>query len=397
MAEEKIIGRALIADDDEAWAGVCQTALRRLGYETETAFSRKKALEIVDKSAFFDFALVDLNFPAEEDGRAAIYGITQRSPETDAILMTATPTLGSAIEILREGASDYIIKPFTEEYLSTILERCRIARAARKELDVANRLREELKAAYEELQETERLKDAFLSRVSHELNTPLTYISMAVGLLEEQMKKRDDPDLDRNIGRAREGVDGLQNTINDLLAFVDLQKSDLDFVRRPFDLGVLLDGVVQKHRRLAGAKDLPLKLEAATGMRVEGDALLLERAFGQLITNALNFNQEGGSVEVIARAKGDWYTIRIVDRGQGIPADKIGRIFESFYQAADYLTREVGGLGLGLSITKRIVEAHGGVIGVESEAGKGTTVKVELPGASAEPTRVVKNPPRNSE
>ncbi|OIO10045.1 MAG: hypothetical protein AUJ52_05215 [Elusimicrobia bacterium CG1_02_63_36] len=389
MADSKHKGRVLIADDDEAWAGVCQTALRRLGYESVVAFSRKQALEHVDRNGFFDFALVDLNFPSEEDGAAVIYGISQASPETDPILMTATPTLGSAIDILREGASDYIIKPFTEDYLGTILERCRTARAARKDLDVANRLREELKAAYGELQETERLKDAFLSRVSHELNTPLTYVSMAVGLLEEQMEDRDDPDLSRNISRAREGVEGLHKTINDLLAFVDLQKPDLEFVKRPFDLGALLDGVIGKHRRLAQAKKLPLSLVAAPGMTIEGDALLLERAFGQLVVNALNFNREGGSVDVLANPKADWITVRVVDRGKGIPADKIGRIFESFYQAADYLTREVGGLGLGLSITKRIIEAHGGVIGVESAEGQGTTVKVELPAAGTSPSLLV--------
>jgi len=389
MADSKHKGRVLIADDDEAWAGVCQTALRRLGYESVVAFSRKQALEHVDRNGFFDFALVDLNFPSEEDGAAVIYGISQASPETDPILMTATPTLGSAIDILREGASDYIIKPFTEDYLGTILERCRTARAARKDLDVANRLREELKAAYGELQETERLKDAFLSRVSHELNTPLTYVSMAVGLLEEQMEDRDDPDLSRNISRARESVEGLHKTINDLLAFVDLQKPDLEFVKRPFDLGALLDGVIGKHRRLAQAKKLPLSLVAAPGMTIEGDALLLERAFGQLVVNALNFNREGGSVDVLANPKADWITVRVVDRGKGIPADKIGRIFESFYQAADYLTREVGGLGLGLSITKRIIEAHGGVIGVESAEGQGTTVKVELPAAGTSPSLLV--------
>lgn len=389
MADSKHKGRVLIADDDEAWAGVCQTALRRLGYESVVAFSRKQALEHVDRNGFFDFALVDLNFPSEEDGAAVIYGISQASPETDPILMTATPTLGSAIDILREGASDYIIKPFTEDYLGTILERCCTARAARKDLDVANRLREELKAAYGELQETERLKDAFLSRVSHELNTPLTYVSMAVGLLEEQMEDRDDPDLSRNISRAREGVEGLHKTINDLLAFVDLQKPDLEFVKRPFDLGALLDGVIGKHRRLAQAKKLPLSLVAAPGMTIEGDALLLERAFGQLVVNALNFNREGGSVDVLANPKADWITVRVVDRGKGIPADKIGRIFESFYQAADYLTREVGGLGLGLSITKRIIEAHGGVIGVESAEGQGTTVKVELPAAGTSPSLLV--------
>jgi len=147
--------------------------------------------------------------------------------------------------------------------------------------------------------------------------------------------------------------------------------------------------VIGKHRRLAQAKKLPLSLVAAPGMTIEGDALLLERAFGQLVVNALNFNREGGSVDVLANPKADWITVRVVDRGKGIPADKIGRIFESFYQAADYLTREVGGLGLGLSITKRIIEAHGGVIGVESAEGQGTTVKVELPAAGTSPSLLV--------
>ncbi len=391
MKDQEPKGRVLIADDDEGWAQVCQLSLSRLGYESVVAYSRKQALDLIDKESFFVFALVDLKFPEEEDGEDTIYGIKNRSPETDCILMTATPTLGTAIEILREGASDYIIKPFNEDYLGSVLERCTAAGKARKELDVANRLREELKAAYEELQETEKLKDAFLSRVSHELNTPLTYVSMALGLIEEQVRQKGDLDYNRNLDRAREGVEGLHRTINDLLAFVDLQKPGLEFVKRPFDLGALLDGVVQKQLRLANAKDLPLELKAPPGLTVSGDALLLERAFGQLVQNAINFNRESGSVNIEAAVRGDWISVKVVDRGMGIPPDKLGRIFESFYQAADYLTREVGGLGLGLSITKRIVEAHGGVIGVESTEGEGTTVKVELPKAGADASRVVSN------
>ncbi|PCI32946.1 MAG: hypothetical protein COB53_12345, partial [Elusimicrobia bacterium] len=315
MGDNNTKGHILIADDDEEWAGVCQVAVKQLGYTSEMVHSRKAAIELVDKGPFFDYALVDLNFPDEADGGATIYAIKKRSPETDAILMTATPTLGTAIEILKEGASDYIIKPFSEDYLATVLERCRVARTAKSELDVSNRLREELNAAYMELQETEQLKDAFLSRVSHELNTPLTYVTMALGLLQEQVNQNKDTDYDRNLARAREGVEGLHKTINDLLAFVDLQKPGLEFVKRTFNISVLLDNVIEKQKRLAKAKELPLTLKAEANLQVEGDALLLERAFAQLIQNAINFNQEDGSVDVEVDERGDWISVRIIDRG----------------------------------------------------------------------------------
>src|SRR4029077_18263791 len=112
---------------------------------------------------------------------------------------------------------------------------------------------------------------------------------------------------------------------------------------------------------------------------IVGDPDLLETAFKHLMNNAVHFNKKGGLIKLQAKNQGDQVQISFADTGIGIPNDKVSMVFDSFYQVADYMTRDVGGIGLGLAIVRRIVEAHGGSIMVQSREGQGSEFRILLP------------------
>lgn len=367
----------LVVEDDDSWLELCLGLLSGLGFETAGARNRMQALKKVDERAF-DIVLTDLCLPDPEDGKAVITGVKDRHPKTDVIMMTASPTLETAIATLKYGAYDYIIKPFSADYLKTVIGRCFEKRRSQAELSLERRLREEVQAAYSELKKVEKLKEAFLSRVSHELNTPLAEALMAMNLLTtglpEDGKSRSQAQV------ALEGVEKLRTVVADLLDFVDLQRAELELKREPVAIPPIFEEIAEAEGKLLEPKRLRLSIDFPDGLpEVPGDRDALKRAFRQLFLNAALFNKPEGLIEVSAKTWDQWLFIHVRDDGEGIASEKQDGIFDAFYQIADYMTRKVGGLGLGLAITKKIVEAHGGSISVTSAPDKGSDFKVCLP------------------
>ncbi len=376
--DEKRPEKVLVVDDDEEWLEICALTLRKLGFKVESAPNGKKALEMIGEKEF-DIVLTDLMMPPPFGGKEVTAGVKARRPETDVILMTASPSMKSAIEVLKEGAYDYIIKPFGFDYLQSVFDRCCEKRRSQKELVVEKQLREELAAAYADLKKTEKLKEAFLARISHELNTPLMRMSLAISLLDESVRW-DDEKQRRHMDGAVEGFERLREVVQDLLSFVDVQKPDLEIKREPVAFADIVKEITYETRQLAESKHLSISTELPGDLpNILGDKTLLKRAFRHLLLNAINFNNDGGTVRISARPRGTSISLKISNEGEGIPLDKKKRIFDPFYQVAEYLTRKVGGIGIGLAITKKIIEAHHGVISVASEPGKGTEFSVSLP------------------
>ncbi len=369
--------KILIVEDDDSWLEFCRIALVTLGFTPETALSGNEALRKVEKTEY-DLVLTDLQMPPPGDGRAVTLGVKTRWPATDVVLMTAAPSVESAVRVLKDGACDYLIKPFPPEALGVIVDRVLGARRQRAELAVERRLREELEAAYAELKRLDKLKEGFLARVSHELNTPLAAMVLAVGLLGEEVPEGDP--LKRHVDRAREGVNRLRGTVEDLLAFVDLQKPDMEVRGEPMALVPIVEEVLEELGRLAQTKGLTVVRELPADlpdMRLHRE--LIKKALTQLVKNAVYFNKPGGRLTVTARRLQHWVTLSVSDEGEGIPVAEAERVFDAFYQVAEYMTRTVGGLGLGLALVKRIAEAHKGFVKLESAPGKGTTLTLQLP------------------
>jgi signal transduction histidine kinase/class 3 adenylate cyclase len=229
------------------------------------------------------------------------------------------------------------------------------------------------------LRETDRLKDEFLANTSHELRTPLNGI---IGLADSMLDGATGPltqtqqkNLDLIVSSGRR----LTGLVNDILDFSRLQHKDLQLQRKPVDVSAVANVVLNLTRPLLVGKPVVLTNQIPAEFPLaDADENRLQQILYNLVGNAIKFTNEG-DVILSARDDGEGLSISVADTGIGIAPEKQGRIFEAFEQADGSVARIYGGTGLGLSVTRRLVELHGGTIEVESEFGKGSRFTFTLP------------------
>jgi len=246
----------------------------------------------------------------------------------------------------------------------------------------ANALFEGYKATREQLDEkkrVEQVKNEIISIVSHELRTPLTSIHGALGLINTTMAGDQTPELKRLLDVAYRNSRRLVRLVDDIL---DLEKieSGVPFDLRPLDLATLLLQAVEANQGYFQGLGVGLSLQSPSrGLKVRADPDRLMQVLTNLLSNAAKFSPPGQNVVLAAARRGKWIRVTVTDRGAGIPEEFRDRIFQRFAQADSPSTRERGGSGLGLSISKAIVERMGGTIGFETRVGEGTTFHLDLP------------------
>ena len=224
----------------------------------------------------------------------------------------------------------------------------------------------------------ERLRDAFVGAVSHELRTPLTSISGFLEMLGDEESGLSHSGrtylevLQRSTGR-------LQKIVEDLLLVAQIEANRLELDPVPADLAELAAETVEAALPAAAAKGVELRLDATGTVPVEADAGRLRQVLDNLVSNAVKFTPDGGSVTVSASNGGDRVRVEVADTGIGIPRDEVGQLFSRFYRASTATRRAIPGTGLGLVIARAIVEGHGGTISLESSENEGTRVSVTLP------------------
>ncbi len=235
----------------------------------------------------------------------------------------------------------------------------------------------------EQLRQIDRLKDEFLANTSHELRTPLNGI---IGLAESLIDgATGDLSAETNDNLAMIALSGrrLTNLVNDVLDFSKLKHKTLHLDRRPVDMQGLTDVVLMLSKPLGGKKALKLinHIKADTPS-VGADENRVQQIMYNLVGNAIKFTHEG-TVEVSAQVQGENLAITVADTGIGIAEDQFEHIFISFEQIDGSIDREYGGTGLGLAVTKQLVELHGGRIWVESTVGQGSRFSFTLPLSSS--------------
>jgi signal transduction histidine kinase len=236
------------------------------------------------------------------------------------------------------------------------------------------------RAANERLRELDRLKDEFISTVSHELRTPLTSISGYVELVREQADAEARGYLDiveRNASR-------LLTLVNDLLFVARIQSGLLELDHEDVDLGALVADSIASAKPHAKAGNITLQLAVdAERTRVRGDVRRLGQVVDNLVSNAIKFSPSGGEVRLKLERRGDRAVLEIVDSGIGVREHEQVHLFERFFRSQEALDRQIPGTGLGLYISRAIVEAHGGRIAAQSVQGEGSAFVVELPAEDA--------------
>jgi len=247
--------------------------------------------------------------------------------------------------------------------------------------DIADRAALALEAAmrFAEAEEAIHLRDDFLSIASHELRTPLTALQLQLQSIQHMLAREEPASGDSKFARKLESsnrqTERLVSLVDDLLDVSRLSLGKLQLNREALDLAEVTTEVVERHTSQASAAGCPLRL-AADSIRGDWDRLRLEQVLTNLITNAIKYGS-GKPVDVVVNGAGALARLSIRDHGIGIGPADLERIFGRFERAVS--GRHYGGLGLGLYISKQIVEAHGGVISAESKPGEGAAFHVTLP------------------
>ncbi len=333
-----------------------------LGYSREEAIGRSGDIIFTAEDREADVPLREAG-KALAEGRAADERWHVRKDGSrfwgSGVMMAMHDAKGDAIGLVK------IFRDQTEE------------RTAQEALETALKQADQARA---EAEAAGRAKDQFLAVLSHELRTPLTPVLMAAGVLSRQR------DLPPTVIEALEmicrNVQLEAHFIDDLLDLTRTSRGQLDVIRAPLDLhDVIRRAVAVCESDVQGkGQTLAIHLDAPEPA-MHGDFARLQQVFWNLLKNGSKFTAEGGEIRVRSR-QGDpgWIVVDVSDNGLGIEADALARIFNPFEQANVAITREFGGLGLGLAISKAIVEAHGGSLAAASPGrARGSTFTVRLP------------------
>lgn len=356
------IDKILVVDDSPDNVFLVKTILEEEGYEIATAENGPNALQKINESPF-DLVLLDLMMPGM-DG----YEVTQRIRENTEIksympilLITAhdSPDVARGLDL---GADDFIRKPVTvDELLARV--RCLLR----------------LKHSIDERDEIARQREDFVSRLTHDLRTPLVAAERMLKLLQQGALGELSPQMLEAItimGRSNSNLLEMVNTLLEVYRFEAGRKS---LVFAEVNLHQLLTEVVGELNPLAAAKGLQVEMVFAateTAEKMIGDRLELHRLFTNLLGNAIKFTDNGTiTIQTDVQETEQMMNIQVIDTGVGIPPEQQATLFERFRPGS----HKRSGSGLGLYLSRRIVEAHGGKIQVKSNPGQGSTFCVSLP------------------
>ena len=221
-------------------------------------------------------------------------------------------------------------------------------------------------------------RQEFVSNVSHELKTPITSIKV---LADSLLSQEDVPnevyrEFMTDIG---EEIDREDKIINDLLALVKMDKKASGLSITSVDVVSLTEVVLKRMRPIARKHNIDLTLESNRAITAEIDEVKISLVIMNLVENAIKYNKENGTVKVELDADHQYFSIKVIDTGIGIPEDSLDHIYERFYRVDKSRSREIGGTGLGLAIARNAVLMHRGSIDVQSTLGEGTTFTVRIP------------------
>lgn len=232
---------------------------------------------------------------------------------------------------------------------------------------------------FEQAQEADRLKSAFLASMSHELRTPLNSIIGFTGILLQGLVGPLNEEQDKQLHMVKSSASHLLELINDVLDISKIEADQLVVTKEHFDLKQSIEKVVQSITPLANQKNLNLALSIDPSISmIYSDRRRVEQILLNLVNNAIKFTDKG-EVNIVCKDKGQSVEISVIDTGIGIKEEDLKYLFKPFQQVNTGLSRQYEGTGLGLAICKRLVEKLGGSIGVTSEWGKGSTFMFTLP------------------
>jgi len=362
--------KVLVIDDEEIARISCQRVLKREGIEVTLAGSGREGLDILMRERH-DLVLVDLKMP-EMEGVEVARRIRDYDPNIVTIIITGYATIESAVAVMKEGAYDYLPKPFTPDELIIVVRRGLEKR----------RLDQESRALREEKEAMER---NFITMVTHQLRSPLAAIYQYIEVLLSDIGGERSGMQQEMLERIRERLNGLLELINDWLDLSRIQAGEIVHRLQSVPMSQCVDAALAGLELAAQEKQVKIITNIPSDLPlVQVDPDTFREVLSNLIANAIKYNRPQGEVYIRALEDGDRVVVEVEDTGLGVDDKEIPFIFDQFYRSKAKEIREQQGTGVGLAIVQKIVRAHGGKIEVRSERGKGSTFSVYLnrgPGA----------------
>jgi len=377
----------LIAEDEIGIRTALTLLLEGEGYRVKTVQNGNEAINAI-RGENYDLVISDIRMPGM-NGLQLLEEITRQPGGPEMIIMTAYGSIETAIQALKNGARDFLLKPFSNELLKMTVSRTLRVR--------------ELSEENKKLHELERMKKEFITMIAHELRTPLTsikgYLKLVLsGMVGELLEPQRE-----YLNVVHQNGEKLQQIINKMIDMGNLETSDfnLDTISTN-TLSVIWESIAEVQEAYE-KKHLKLEVNLAAPLRpILVDPYRMKQIITFLLDNAIAFsmpykriwlsvNQWRGqeSLKATETPKSyvdlsdlepiDYLEISVKDEGPGIPEDKLSQIFKKFYQIEDLYIRQVGGMGIGLSLCKKLVSVMGGKIWVESKIGAGCKFTFLLP------------------
>jgi signal transduction histidine kinase len=368
-------GRLLVVDDETSLMAALRNTLREEGYKVTAVASGAEGLEALRREEF-DLVLTDLVMP-KMDGIALLKSAFEIDPRLVAVIMTGHGSIPTAVEAMRTGAIDYVLKPIKLRALLPALERALTVQRLRKEnAELGKQVRDHaarLEAANRDL-------EAFSTSVAHDLRTPLRTISGFIEIIRSHHQRALPPEVRRYLELIDVGAEEMDGLISGLLAFSRFGQQAL--TRETVDLALLCRDIFKALESESAGRRVDLRFQPLP--KVRADPALLRQALSNLISNALKFTRtrDPAVIEVgCAPAEADAAPVYFVrDNGVGFDMRDAGRLFGVFQRL--HPAHEFEGTGVGLATARRIIERHGGRIWAEAVPDSGATFFFTVPSES---------------
>jgi len=362
--------KILIVDDESTQMKALCTTLKDHGYETTGSSSSRLALEEIAEGRF-DLLLTDLMMP-DLDGITLLQLALKKDPNLVGIIMTGEGTIATAVEAMKSGALDYILKPFKLSAILPVLERALTVRRLRLENAALER---QVRERTQKLEEAIKELEAFSYSVSHDLRAPVRHIEGFADILDKSVGSSLSEKDRRCLTFIIDSSQQMNRLIDDLLDFSRTARTEVRRVE--VNLQVLLEHLMQElqpeteNRNIVWQKDdLPT---------VQADPSLLRQVFSNLLLNAIKYTRprDPAKIEIGCKIEPEETVIFVRDNGVGFDmqyADKLFGVFQRLHRKEDF-----EGTGIGLANVRRIIARHGGRTWAEAEVNKGATFYFSLP------------------
>lgn len=368
--------KLLVVDDEERQVAALCSNLRRIGYDVSGVTSGEAALAQL-RASKFQLLLTDLQMPGL-NGIELLRAARESDADLVAILMSGHATIDRAVEAMRAGAFDVVVKPFDTGRIESVLSRAlHVQRLQHENAALQQRLAEhvaELEAKNLALEAANRELDAFSYSVSHDLRAPLRAVRGFSQILLKDFSQQIPPDAQRQLRRISDAAITMSKLVEDLLRFARLDRHALTL--QPVRITALAHEAVGELRREHFNRDPTVHIGELPD--AFGDAALLKQVFTNLLGNAFKFTSqiEQPTIEVGCERSEHANVYFVRDNGVGFDMQYAGRLFGAFQRL--HTAAEFEGTGIGLSLVKRIIDRHGGNIWAESALGKGATFRFTI-------------------